>query len=142
MAEIAGDGGGLLHLQGVAHGVPDNGAADEHGGGGGEAAQHEGGQGGVDTAVIEQAVHGRLTAQKLLAGLHHPLEESDAVEHQQSIDGVIAQNALLQSRQNGVHGQTVEDDDHHRGDSHDQVDGPLECDQDHDERKDNGQFDQ
>ena len=82
MTEIAGDGGGLVGLQGVTHGIPDNGAAEDNGGSGGKAAQHEGGQGSVDPPVVEQAVHGRLAAEELLAGFHHPLQEGDAVQHQ------------------------------------------------------------
>ena len=142
VTEVAGYSSGFSSGERIVHSAAHDGAADQHGAGCGQTTQHEGHHRGVDAAVVEQAVHGLLTAGQLLAGLHHTLQEGDAVQHQQGVDGVGSDQTGLQSRQNEIHGHCVDHNNHDAGDGHNQVQRLLHGQKADDDGKDYCQLDE
>ena len=142
VTEVAGSRSSFRGGQGVAYGAAHDRTADQYGTCSRQTAQHEGYNRSIDAAVIEQTIHSLFTAGQLLAGLHHTLQIGDAVQHQQSVDGVGTDQTGLQSRQNQIGRHGVEHYNHDAGDGHNQVQRLLHGQKADDDGKDCCQLDE
>lgn len=113
-----------------------------HGAGCRQAASMKGYHRRIDAAVVEQAVHGLLTAGELPAGLHHTLQIGDAVQHQDGVDGVGPDQAGFEGGENLADGQSIQHHDHDAGDGHNQVQRLLHGQKADDDGKDACQLDE
>ena len=77
-----------------------------------------------------------------MPGFHHTLQIGDTVQYQQSVDGIVTDQAFLQRGENEVDRHHVDDHNHDAGDGHNQVQRLLHGQKADDDGKDYCQLDE